>query len=434
MNKFLIETYGCQMNKADSNGVIQNLVENGFIQVYDDRDADIVILNTCSVRKSAEDRIWGRLGYFKNLKSKKDLLLIIMGCMSQRLGEDLLLSNYGIDLVIGNFFKDRIEEIISNYKKTGQRLFIEEKDINFFNSYPEKDNPKKAFVTISHGCNNFCSYCIVPYLRGREKSRSSKEIIDDINNLCKQGVIQVTLLGQNVNSYGLDNNDINFPKLLKLICKETDIKWIKYLSSHPKDFTDELIEVIYSEDKVCNYLHLAVQSGSNKILKRMNRHYTVEEYINKVSKLKSLIPKLNLTTDIIVGFSGETESDFLDTVNLIKTVEFDDAYMYKYNIRESTLAAKNFNDDVPEEVKLERLQKIIELQNSIKHKKKLTRIGDIFEVIPERYSKKNENEILGLTKEDLVILFEGTQEDFNKILKVKATKVIGGSLFGVIEN
>ncbi len=432
MKSFFVETYGCQMNKADSNGVIENLISNGFISVQKDIDADIIILNTCSVRKSAEDRIWGRLGYFKSLKRKKDFILIIMGCMSQRIGEEILLSNFGVDLVIGNFFKNKIAEIIKNYDKKGQRLFIEEKDIVFFNSYPDSDNPKKAFVTISHGCNNFCSYCIVPYLRGREKSRNSKEIIKDINNLYKNGVIQVTLLGQNVNSYGLDTNDLNFPQLLRLICRETDIKWIKYLSSHPKDFTDELIDVIYSEEKVCNYLHLAVQSGSNKILKKMNRHYTIEEYIEKVTKIKSIIPKLNLTTDIIVGFPSETEKDFLETLNLLKTVEFDDAYMYKYNIREFTFAANNFEDDVPEEVKLERLQEVIKLQNSIKHKKKKSRINDIFEVIAERYSKKNLKEILGLTKEDLMIVFEGDDKNFEGINLIKATDIKSGTLYGYV--
>lgn len=432
MKRFFIETYGCQMNKSESNGIIQNLLSNDFIPIEKDIDADIIIINTCSVRKSAEDRIWGRLGYFKNLKRKKDFILIIMGCMSQRIGKDLLLSNFGVDIVVGNFFKNRIAEIINNYDKKGQRLFIEEKDIDFFNSYPDSDNSKKAFVTISHGCNNFCSYCIVPYLRGREKSKPSKEIIEDINNLCKIGVIQVTLLGQNVNSYGQDSNDIKFSELLRLICKETDIKWIKYLSSHPKDFTDELIEVIYSEEKVCNYLHLAVQSGSNKILKKMNRNYTIENYIQKVNKIKHLIPKLNLTTDIIVGFPSETEKDFEDTINLFKTVEFDDAYMYKYNIRDFTFAASNFEDDVPEEVKLERLQKVIKLQNSIKYKRKLSRINDTFEVICERYSKKNPKEILGLTKEDLMIIFEGDRSNFERVNIVKATKIKNGTLFGEV--
>nr|HPO50683.1 MiaB/RimO family radical SAM methylthiotransferase [Spirochaetota bacterium] len=281
-------------------------------------------------------------------------------------------------------------------------------------------------------CNNFCSYCIVPYLRGREVSRDSGEIIEDINNLVKLGVKQATLLGQNVNSYGNDTNDINFPSLLKKISNETDIKWIKYLSSHPKDFTDELIEVISTEKKVSKWLHLAVQSGSNKILEKMNRKYKIETYIEKVMKLKSLNPELNLTTDIIVGFPGETEADFNDTVDLINTVKFDDAFMYKYNIRENTFAAKELGDDVPEDEKLSRLSKIIDLQRDIKSENKKKRIGSILEVIPEKFSKNSDREILGNSAEDLMVLFQGEEKDFEEILKVKVTQLKGGSLFGEI--
>ncbi|OHD78644.1 MAG: tRNA (N6-isopentenyl adenosine(37)-C2)-methylthiotransferase MiaB, partial [Spirochaetes bacterium RIFOXYB1_FULL_32_8] len=359
MKYFFVETYGCQMNKADSTSVIENLKNAGFVQVNDPINADFVIINTCSVRKTAESRIWGRLGFFKGLKAKKNLTTLVMGCMSERVGEDFFLSNHSVDIVVGNFYKDKIPSIIHNYKKGERLAFIGEKDLNFGYSFPDEENPKKAFVTISHGCNNFCSYCIVPYLRGREKSRPSKEIIDDIARLADKGVIQVTLLGQNVNSYGKDSDDISFSQLLKKICRDTNIGWIKYLSSHPKDLDDDLIETIITEDKVSKWLHLAVQSGSNNILQKMNRHYTIESYIEKVEKLKKNIRNLNITTDIIVGFPGETKLDFVDTVNLVKQIQFDDAYMYKYNVRENTHAANQLIDDVPEEEKLERLATII---------------------------------------------------------------------------
>ncbi len=430
MKYFFIETYGCQMNKADSLSLTEKLRIAGYSEGQSPENSDIIIINTCSVRKTAENRIWGRLGYYKNLKRKKDIVVAVMGCMSQRIGDEIKNSGYGVDLVVGTFFKDNIPYLIQNFNKKERNVYIDEKDLPFSYSSPETDNPAKAFVTISSGCNNFCSYCIVPYLRGREISRNSAEIIDDVAKLTQKGVIQVTLLGQNVNSYGLDKGDITFPELLKKIARETDIKWIKYLSSHPKDFTDELIEVISSEDKVANYLHLAVQSGSNNVLEKMNRKYKIETYIDKIAKLKKLVPSLNLTTDIIVGFPGETSADFQDTVNLMKTVEFDDAYMYKYNTRENTYSSNNFADDVPDEEKLDRLQTIIDLQIDIRKNKKAGRIGDIFEVIPERKSKNNQNEILGLTKEDLMIIYNSPDFEIGKIVKMKAVKLIGNSLFG----
>lgn len=430
MNSFFIETYGCQMNKADSAEIVDALKKAGYLEVYDNQNADIIIINTCSVRQSAENRIWGRLGFYKDLKSRKDILLLLIGCMAQRLGNDLLNLRDYIDIIIGVQSISLIPEIIKNHKKGDRAVYIEEKKVNFKKSIPEKENPKKAFVTISHGCNNYCSYCIVPYLRGREYSRKSKDIIENINQLVDKGVIQVTLLGQNVNSYGKDINDLSFPKLLQKICNETEIKWIKYISSHPKDFNDELIDVIVNEEKVSNWLHLAVQSGSNKILAKMNRNYNIEYYIEKVEKLKNLIKKVNLTTDILIGFPGETEDDFMETVNLIKRIEYDDAYMYKYNSRKGTLASEKYKDDISNEEKTRRLNFIIDLQRKIGKNKRLNRIGDDFEVIAENWSKKSNKAILGLTKEEHMIVFNGTAEDFNKIVDVKATGVKGNTLYG----
>lgn len=427
---FFVETYGCQMNKADSISVIENLKMSGFIQVFSPHEANFIIINTCSVRKTAENRIWGRLGSYKSLKKKYGLFILVMGCMSQRLGIEFFNESPIVDIVVGTFYKDKIPEIVRNYQK-GQRVaFIDEKKLEFGLSSPDTDAPNKAFVTISHGCNNFCSYCIVPYLRGREISRNSDEIINDINNLTKLGVLQITLLGQNVNSYGNDTNDVNFPNLLKKISHETDIKWIKYLSSHPKDFTDELIDVIATENKVSKWLHLAVQSGSDKILTMMNRNYKIETYIEKVTKLKEIVPNLNLTTDIIVGFPGETDADFSDTVNLINRLEFDDAFMYKYNVRENTVACKDLTDDIDDEIKLSRLSKIIDLQRKIQHNNKIKRIGSTTEIIADKYSKKDQKEILANSQEELMIIFKGEESDFNKISKIKITKIQGNSLYG----
>ncbi|MBN2544659.1 MAG: tRNA (N6-isopentenyl adenosine(37)-C2)-methylthiotransferase MiaB [Spirochaetes bacterium] len=418
------------MNKADSNAIINELLENDYIQVDDYNNADIIIINTCSVRITAENRIWGRLGFYKNQKKKKNIVIVIVGCMAQRLGNDFFKFNDTVDIVIGTYQKDNIANILRNYGHDKKIAYIEEKQIKFSNSFPDRDNSKKAFVTISHGCNNFCSYCIVPYVRGREISRSSNEIINDINNLAAKGVIQVTLLGQNVNSYGSENNDISFNELLKRISRETDIKWIKFLSSHPKDFNDDLIEVVAEEGKVANWIHLALQSGSNNVLKKMNRKYTIESFMEKVEKLKRYIPKINLTTDIIVGFPGETENDYLDTYNSLKQIRFDDAYMYKYNIRENTFAQNNYIDDIPEEEKTDRLTQIIDLQRSITRENKINRINDQFEVISECFSKKSENEILGLTKEDLMIIYNGDNSCFLSINKIKAVRLEGNTLYG----
>jgi tRNA-2-methylthio-N6-dimethylallyladenosine synthase len=430
MKKFFIETYGCQMNKSDSNTIFESLKAAGFSESEFQDQADIIIINTCSVRKTAENRIWGRLGYYRSLKKTKDITVLVTGCMAQRLGEELFFNNDTVDIVVGTFQRHRIPGILKDLRKNERIAFVEENDLIFSDSFPDKDNPKKAFVTISHGCNNYCSYCIVPFLRGRERSRPSGDIIKDINELSKKGVVQVTLLGQNVNSYGNDTHDMDFPSLLKMVCRETDISWIKYLSSHPKDFSDALIDVIASENKVAKWLHLAVQSGSNSVLQKMNRKYKIEDYIEKTSRLKKMVPKLNLTTDLIVGFPGETDRDFQDTLDLMRNVQFDDAYMYRYNIRENTVAAKDLADDVPDKVKSERLTALIDLQREITGKRKLSRVGDDLEVIADRWSKRSKKEILGLTKEDLMIIFKGDENDFNDIIKLKAVRLEGNTLYG----
>ena len=443
MNKsFFIETYGCQMNKADSDSLAQTLRLNGYTESMSPDKADIVIIKTCSVRKTAENRIWGRLGFYKVIKRSRPLLLILMGCIAKRLGDGAAdfkrLKGYGVDIVVGTFFRDKIPFILEHYDAHANNIFVEKTDLTFPWSAPDGENPLTAFVTISHGCNNFCSYCIVPYLRGRETSRPSDQIIEDIQRLTAQGVVQVTLLGQNVNSYGLDNNDIKFPELLKRICHETDIQWIKYESSHPKDFTEELAEVIANENKVCNYLHLAVQSGSNQILEKMNRKYKIEDYIAKVQNIRRLVPKINLTTDVIVGFSGETEADFQDTLTLMRTVEFDDAYMYKYNVRENTVSAKSMDDDVSEDEKLRRLQELIDLQRQISDEKRYKRIGDITEVIPVSSSKKSgemgNQQIHGLTKEELHVVYDSPNINDKSVLRVKFTGVSGSTMLGEIIN
>ena len=268
MSRFFIETYGCQMNKAESSTLAHLMVLKGFEETHTHENADIVIINTCSVRKTAENRIHGRMGFYKRLKKSRKIILIVMGCMSQRVGEELINSHYGIDFVIGNYYKDKIPDLLLANDVATRGLYIDEKEVVFPTPYPEESNPAKAFVTISHGCNNFCSYCIVPYVRGREFSKNSSQIIKDINHLYEQGVKQVMLLGQNVNSYGQDTKDIDFPDLLTMIMRETDIEWVKFMSSHPKDVSDKLIEVVASNSRFSKWFHLALQSGSDRVLEK----------------------------------------------------------------------------------------------------------------------------------------------------------------------
>jgi len=439
MDTFFIETYGCQMNIAESTSLSEIMKSNGFKIATSSLKADIIILNTCSVRKTAENRIWGRIGYYKGLKAKKDIILLVMGCMAERVGEEFLKKTPTIDIVIGTFHKYKIPSILKSYTKGEKILFIGKNHVVFNNSFPDEKNRKKAYVNISHGCNNFCNYCIVPYLRGSEISRDSNEIISDINNLVNNGVLSVTLLGQNVNSYGNDTKDINFVELLKKIENETDIKWIKYLSSHPKDFNDDLIEYISNSKKVSTWLHLALQSGSNKILSRMNRKYTREEYLSKINKFKSCLHIYNITTDIMVGFCGESDEDFSDTLDLVKEIRFNDAYMYKYNERENTFATNNLVDDVDEEIKLSRLSTLIDIQRKISCEKKRELIGKKLEILPERDNKKGKGEILGVSKEDFIVVYNNDVLDNNildksifdnNIINVKIKDINGNTLIG----
>lgn len=426
--KFFIETYGCQMNKSES-AIIKNKLENsGYI--YDENNFDIVIIYTCSVRKTAENRIWGRLGFYKNYKRSHKIDVIVVGCMSQRVGLDIISSNYDVDIVIGNYYKDKIIDIILSHQPGKKEAYIEENNYSFEKSSKDITNPNRAYVTISHGCNNFCTYCIVPYLRGREVSRSSRDIVDNIIGLTKEGVKEVILLGQNVNSYGNDTKDINFTQLLTMISKETDVKWIKFMSSHPKDFTDELSNEILENDKVSKHLHLALQSGSDAILKKMNRHYTAEDFYNKISKLRKRLPLINITTDIIVGFSNETIDDFNSTLDLVKSIEFDDAFMYKYNEIENTKAQLTFDDNIRDEEKVRRLTKLIDIQREISLKRKKLRFGSKVKIIPERYSKNSKDKILGTSDNNLTILFNNDNIDFNRVYNLRISGLSGTTLYG----
>ena len=366
MKKYFLETYGCQMNKAESDSLELILQKRGWESCSSDSQADLIIINTCSVRQTAEDRIWGRIGYFKKLKESHDFKLVIIGCMAQRIKEELYTTCRGtVDLVLGTLEKNNILEYLEGLPEKDEGTYT-------FQEYHSDGRSFKTFVPIMHGCNNFCSYCIVPYVRGREVSRSAEDILHEIEFLEQHNVREITLLGQNVNSYRgtYKGSEISFPELLDLICSHiSSIGWVRFLSSHPKDFSSKLIDTIAANPQVCRHIHLPVQHGSNRILELMNRRYTKEHYLDIVSEIKDKIPGASLTTDILIGFPGETEADLDATLDLMRQVRYIDAYTYYYNPREGTKAC-TMADSLPLETKLKRLEKVIARQHRISAEEK----------------------------------------------------------------
>ncbi|MCK9328358.1 MAG: tRNA (N6-isopentenyl adenosine(37)-C2)-methylthiotransferase MiaB [Candidatus Cloacimonetes bacterium] len=441
--KFIIETYGCQMNVADSELIISILEnykslqpEEMFEYTEDINQAQIIIFNTCSVRENAERRVLGRISNEISRKQRdRSILIGVVGCMAQRLGEKLNLKSNKrgiypqIDFVAGVDQYEKLPEIIQECKK--KHKFIAQTTFNYDENYtdllPSRTNKLNAFVTIMRGCNNFCTYCIVPYTRGRERSRPVEEILKEIKQAGEEGYYDVTLLGQNVNSYRYE--DINFPKLLQRANQIDSIKRLRFITSHPKDLSDELIEVMANSEKVCEHIHLPVQSGNNEILKRMNRNYTAEHYISTIQKLRNAMPNIAITTDVIAGFSGETEEQFMDTFNLMKEIRYDFAYMFKYSERSGTKATE-FKDSVPEKERLARLQRLIDQQTIITTEKYKQKIGCVEEIYVESFSRKNANLLSGKTRDFKITVFEGDESLIHSFVKVKIIDAVGWTLKG----
>ncbi len=420
-----IDTMGCQMNENDSNKYKGILESVGFVK-SDDENANLVLFNTCCVRENAENTLFGRLGFFKNKKKEiKNMYIVVVGCMTQQrhILDKIKVSYPFTDIVLGtnsmNLFPKKLYEVIFENKKEYEYIeenneIIEEIPIIYEDKY-------KASVSIIYGCNNFCSYCIVPYVRGRERSRNPEDIINDVKKLASKGYKEVMLLGQNVNSYGNDfKNDLKytFPELLKEIEKIDGIEIIKFMSPHPKDFSDELIDVISKSCKISKQIHLPLQSGSTKILKDMNRNYTKESYLEIVKKLKSNVEDISFSTDIIVGFPGETEEDFLDTLDVVKKVGYDQIYMFIYSKRTGTRAAK-IEDNTENSVKVERLERLKKLYEEKLDELNKKTINKIYKVLIEGKSKNNENLYTGRTSQNKVVIFEAKDELIGKIVDVK---------------
>ncbi|SHK71300.1 tRNA (N6-isopentenyl adenosine(37)-C2)-methylthiotransferase MiaB [Desulforamulus aeronauticus] len=421
-----IQSFGCQMNERDAESLSGMLGDLGY-QPTESRDkADIILLNTCCVRETAESKVFGLLGRLRKLKvAKPDLILGVCGCMPQQedVAKRIRHSFPFVDLIFGTHNIHELPRMIYQIRENQEavlEVWATEKGIAENVPVQRKDK-LKAWVTIMYGCNNFCTYCIVPYVRGRERSRTPEDIRREIEELVQEGYQEVTLLGQNVNSYGKDlEQNYRFADLLLDLDKIEGLKRIRFMTSHPRDFDDKLIEVVASSKKVCEHYHLPAQAGSNRILKAMNRGYTREHYLELIAKIKKFVPNASITADLMVGFPGETEEDFQDTLDLVRQVRYDSAFTFVYNIRTGTPAATM--EQVPEEIKSERIQRLIELQNQISLANNQADEGKILEVLVEGETKNNPDRLAGRTRTNKLVVFTGPLEISGKLVQVKITK------------
>ncbi len=429
-NKVYIETYGCQMNVADSELVMGILSRQGYELTKEIDEADVILINTCSVRDNAEQRIFGRLGNIKKIKdSHSGAVVGILGCMAERLRDDLIKNKNLVDIVVGPDEYRRlpsfIESAIGGVKGIGVKLSRTE---TYEDIEPYREEGLSAWISVMRGCDKFCAYCVVPFTRGRERSRSLDSIVSEIEKLSVRGFREVTLLGQNVNSYNYEGKD--FADLLNAAAKVDRQIRIRFTTSHPQDLSAKLLYAIAENPNVCNYIHLPVQSGSNRILRLMNRNYTIEHYLELIEKARKIIPGVSFSTDIIAGYPTETEEDHQATLDVLKRVEYDGAYMFKYSPREGTKAYK-MEDDVPNEIKTRRLNEIIALQQSISLKKNQALIGTEDVVLVEGFSKKSENYLAGKTDANKVVVFPKSEGVVpGDYVNVKITGATSATLFG----
>ena len=431
--KYTIITMGCQLNENDSEKLCGIVEKMGYTKAGKQEEADLAIFNTCCVRENAEDKLFGKLGELKKIKQNKELIIAIGGCMmqEQHMLDKIKQSYPFVDIIFGTHtlhkFPEDLYKVLETQKKIKDVLDI---DGEIYEGFPIKRSSNiKASVTIMNGCNNFCSYCIVPYVRGRERSREPRAIIEEVKELAKEGYKEITLLGQNVNSYLREEKRKNIPfeeyegvnsfaTLLKAINKIEGIERIRFVSPHPKDFTDDVIEAIATSKKVCKLIHLPLQSGNTKVLKEMNRKYTKEQYLELVDKMKAKIPNLTLSTDIIVGFPGETDEEFEDTLDVVKKVKFEQVYMFIYSRRVGTPGDKMENQ-IPEEIKHKRFDRLKELVEGQIEENNQKYIGTIQKVLVEGTSKNNENMLTGRTDSNKVVIFEGENELIGTMVNLK---------------
>ncbi len=431
--KATIITYGCAMNVNES-AKIKNILQNmGYDMTDDLAESDAVFLNTCTVREGAATQIYGKLGELKPIKEKRGTIIGVTGCFAQEQGEELAKKFKQIDIVMGNQNIGKIPQAMEKLESGDFKhvVFVGDEDELPPRIDADFDSKKTASIPITYGCNNFCTYCIVPYVRGRERSVPMNQILDEVKRFVEKGYREVILLGQNVNSYGNDSEDkeMTFARLLEEICKIEGDFLVRFISPHPRDFTDDVIDVIAANEKVARCLHLPLQSGSSRVLKAMNRGYTKEEYIALAAKIKERVPGAALTADIIVGFPGETEEDFLDTLDVVRTSKFDNAFMFMYSPRKGTKAA-TMDCQLDQEVKKERLQRLIEVQNEVSKELSLAFVGKTEKVFVEGPSKKNKAVLSSRTSTNKIVLFEGDSSLEGEFVEVKITDAKTWTLYG----
>jgi tRNA-2-methylthio-N6-dimethylallyladenosine synthase len=435
IQKYYLNTFGCQMNEHDSEKLAGMLSNMGYIETDDVNESDLIIYNTCCVREHAEQKVYGHLGALKKLKEDKpELKIAICGCMMQQeeVVSHIKKTYRHVDLIFGTHNLHKFPELLlKSFGRKKTLIDVLNTDGKIVENVPvERKDSVKAWITVMYGCNNFCSYCIVPYVRGRERSREIRDIKEDVMTLGRQGFKEITLLGQNVNSYGKDlDNKVNFAELLYQLNEIPGIERIRFLTSHPKDLSEELIYAMRDLSKVCEHLHLPFQAGSTKVLKEMNRGYTKEQYLELVMKVKENIPDISLTTDIIVGFPGETDEDFEDTLDVIEKVRFDSAYTFLYSKRTGTPAAKSKNQ-ILDEVKKERFEKLLTLQNTISREINETFLGKKVEILVEGISKTNDNIYTGRTRGNKIVNYKGSKDDIGKLKNILIDDIKTWSLEG----
>ena len=434
--KLYIETYGCQMNVADTEVVASIMEMDGYTITDDLESADAVFVNTCSIRENAEQRVINRLEYFNAIKRKHNEKLIIgvLGCMAERVKE-VLIEQHHADLVIGPDSYMDLPNLISAAEQGEKVINVElSKTETYKDVIPLKigGNNISGFISIMRGCNNFCTYCIVPYTRGRERSRDTESILNEMDDLKEKGFKEVTLLGQNVNSYLYTNGEktVDFSDLLDMVAKHAPEIRIRFATSHPKDMTDKTLRTIANNKNICKFIHLPFQSGSSRMLKMMNRKYDREWYLDRIAAIKRIIPGCGLSTDIMCGFHDETEEDHKETLSLMEEVGFDSAFMFKYSERPGTFASNKLKDNIPEEVKKRRLQEIIDLQREHSELSNQKDVGKEFEVLVEGYSKKSRNQFFGRTSEGKVVVFDKKSHSIGETVRVKINEYTSATLIG----
>ncbi|MDH6306620.1 tRNA-2-methylthio-N6-dimethylallyladenosine synthase [Parabacteroides sp. PF5-5] len=430
-----VETYGCQMNVADSEVVASIMQMDGYYMTENIEEADAIFLNTCSVRDNAEQKIYNRLQYLHSLKRKNKRLIIgVLGCMAERVKESLI-HDHQVDLVVGPDSYMDLPHLIGAVEQGEKAINVE---LSTQETYKDVIPLKiggvhiSGFISIMRGCNNFCSYCIVPYTRGRERSRDLESILNEVRDLKEKGFKEVTLLGQNVNSYRFEKGDtiVTFPLLLESVAKEAPEMRIRFTTSHPKDMSDDTLHVMAAYPNICKHIHLPAQSGSSRILEVMNRKYTREWYLERIAAIRRILPECAISTDLFCGFHSETEEDYQETLSLMREVGYDSAFLFKYSERPGTYAAKHLEDDIPEEVKVKRLQGLIDLQNQLSDESNQHDIGKEFEVLVEGFSKRSREQLFGRTSQNKVVIFDKENYKVGQFVRVKITHASSATLFG----